>query len=116
MEQNEIKYELIFCIVNKGFSDLVVSEAREVGVSGGTIINARGSAGQDIESRFNISISPEKEIVLMVVKKEIKDAVLNVIYKKAGLGTPGNGIAFSCPVDETVGLKKLTEVKEETKE
>ena len=97
-------YETIICIVNAGFSDTVMSVARECGAKGGTIIHARGSAREDAEAKFGITIEPEKEIVLILVKKEIKDAILHAIYKNVGLNSPGQGIAFSLPVDDVIGI------------
>ena len=41
---------------------------------------------------------------MILVPAEIKDAVLHALYQKAGLDTMGQGIAFSLPVDEVVGL------------
>ncbi|MDE7162039.1 MAG: P-II family nitrogen regulator [Anaeroplasmataceae bacterium] len=100
----EGKFEVIFCIVDAGFSDSVMSAARECGARGGTVLNARGTAREDAEKLFNISIQPEKEIVLILVNDEIKDDILHAIYKNVGLNTPAQGIAFSLPVDEVVGL------------
>ncbi len=42
---------------------------------------------------------------MIVVKKEIKDDVLRALYKKVGLETPGQGIAFSLPVTDVAGIK-----------
>lgn len=98
------KYELIICIVNTGFSEEVMDAAREVGVRGGTVIHARGTANKDAEAFFHITIQPEKEAVLMLVDDAIKDDVLHALYNKAGLNTNGQGIAFSLPVDNVVGL------------
>ena len=53
---------------------------------------------------FNITIQPDKEIVLIIVKSEIKDDILHALYKEVGLDSPGQGIAFSLPVDDVVGL------------
>ncbi len=97
-------YETIICIVNAGFSDTVMSVARECGAKGGTIIHARGSAREDAEVKFGITIEPEKEIVLILVKKDIKDDILHAIYKNVGLNSPGQGIAFSLPVDDVIGI------------
>lgn len=98
------KFELIICIVNAGFSEEVMDAAREVGVRGGTVIHARGTANKDAEAFFHITIQPEKEAVLMLVDDAIKDDVLHALYNKAGLNTNGQGIAFSLPVDNVVGL------------
>ena len=99
------KYEMIMCIVNSGFSETVMSCARECGANGGTVIQGRGTAKDEVESAFNISIHPEKEIVMILVNKSIKDAVLHSLYKNIGLDSPGQGIAFTVPVDDVVGLK-----------
>lgn len=101
---DEKKYELIFCIVNAGFSETVMDAAKEAGARGGTLLRGRGTANQEAEELFHITIQPEKEIVMILVPREIKDAVLKGIYKAAGLSTAGQGIAFSLAVDKTVGL------------
>lgn len=101
---NNTKYELVLCIVNAGFSEIVMDAAKEVGARGGTVIHARGTANREAEQFFNITIQPDKEIVMLVVPSDIKDAVLHALYQGAGLKTAGQGIAFSLPVDEVVGL------------
>lgn len=102
---NQYKHEVIMCIVNSGFSEAVMEAAREFGARGGTVIRARGTANAEAESIFNIAIQPEKEIVMILVDTKIKDDILHALYKAVGLQTPGQGIAFSMPVDDVVGLK-----------
>ena len=99
-----VKYEVIICIVNSGFSDEVMSAARLYGAKGGTVIRGRGTANAEAESLFGIAIQPEKEIVMILVKKSIKNDILHALYKAVGLNTPGGGIAFSVPVDDVVGI------------
>lgn len=108
----ETKYEVIFCIVNAGFSELVMDAAREVGARGGTVINARGTANKEAEEFFHIIIQPDKEIVMILVPEEIKDAVLHAVYNSAGLKTAGQGIAFSMAVDNVVGLSDTVAEKQ----
>ena len=100
-------YEMIVCVVNSGFSDAVMSAAREYGAKGGTVLTARGTANQEAETFFGISIQPEKEVVLILVPATIKDDILHAIYQKVGLATPGQGIAFTFPVENAVGLPDL---------
>ena len=102
----EPKFELIICIVNSGYSNLVVDAARSAGAGGGTIMNARGSANPQAEKLFNISVDPEKDLVMIVVKKTIADKVLTAVYDHAGLASDAAGIAFSMPIDNIVGLPK----------
>lgn len=101
---SEIKYEMVLCIVNAGYSEQVMEAAKSVGAGGGTLIHARGTANKDAEQFFHISIQPEKDCVMMLVSADIKDDVLHAIYQKVGLDTPGQGIAFSMPISKAVGL------------
>lgn len=107
------KYEVIFCIVNTGFSEEVMDAAREFGARGGTVIRARGTANSEAEKLFNIAIQPEKEIVMILVESKIKNNILHALYKAVGLNTPGQGIAFTMPVDDVVGLTDFSTVKKE---
>ena len=97
-------HELIVCIVNSGFSEAVMDAARDVGARGGTVINAKGTANKEAEAFFKIFIQPEKEMIMILVPAKIKEQVLHALYKAVGLDTPGQGIAFSLPVDNVVGL------------
>lgn len=103
----QYQHEAIFCIVNSGYSDVVMETAKKLGARGGTVINARGTAPKDAESFFGISIQPEKEIVMILVPSSIKADLLHALYKEAGLDTPGQGIAFAMPVDSVVGVNTL---------
>lgn len=99
-----MSHELIMCIVNTGFTDVVMDAAREKGARGGTVVHARGTANKEAEEFFRITIQPDKEIVMILVTSEIKDAVLHAIYQSAGLKTAGQGIAFSMPVSNVIGI------------
>ncbi len=109
------KFEVIFCVINAGFSEIAMNAARRAGASGGTILKGRGIAGREAQEQFRITIQPEKEIIMLLVPKEIKDQVLKALYDFAGLETEGQGIAFSLPVERAVGLKDFDSSGEETK-
>ena len=78
-------HEVIFAIVNAGFAEDVMDVAREQGVRGGTILNARGVVKEDAAAFFGITVHADKEILMMVVEKTIRDRVLNGIYKEMGM-------------------------------
>ena len=106
-------HEVIFVIVNSGFADEAMAIARELGVRGGTIINARGVAKENEATFFGITVHAEKEILMMVVEKSIRDNVLNAMYTQMGMGKKAQGIAFALPVSDVTGLVKLPEETEE---
>jgi len=98
------KFELVVAIVNDSYTDLVMDAAKAAGARGGTVLNAKGTGNKEIESFFGIVITPEKQIVLILVPKEIRDQVLSSIYKNVGLGTKGQGIVFSLPTTDVLGI------------
>ena len=102
-------HEVIFAIVNSGFADDVMDVARAQGVRGGTILNARGVVNEDAAAFFGITLHADKEILMMVVEKDIRDRVLNAIYKEMGMSKKAKGIAFSLPVSDVAGLVKEPE-------
>ena len=106
-------HEVIFCVVNAGFSEAVMEAAKEFGARGGTVMRARGTANPESEKFFHIAVQPEKEIVMILVDAKIKDDILHALYKSVGLNTLGQGIAFSMPVDNVVGLSSQIESAEQ---
>ena len=106
-------HEVIFAIVNSGYAEEVMDVARENGARGGTILNARGVAGQEAADFFGITLHAEKEILMIVVDKAIRDEILNAIYKEMGMSKKAQGIAFSLPVSDVAGLVKETDEPEE---
>ena len=97
-------HEVVFAIVNSGFAEDVMEVAREQGARGGTILNARGVVREEAAAFFGITLHQEKEILMMVVEKSIRDNVLNAIYKQMGMDKKARGIAFSLPVSDVAGL------------
>ena len=90
---------MLFLVMERGKAEKAMEILRNNGSQGGTVINARGTAGKEAEKLFNISIQPEKELVIILVEHSIRDKVLHALYKGIGLGTAAQGIAFALPVD-----------------
>ena len=105
-------HEVIFAIVNSGYAEEAMEVARDQGVRGGTILGGRGVAREKEAAFFGISIHAEKEILMMVVEKDIRDNVLNALYQRMGMDKQAQGITFSLPVSDVAGLVKLPENKE----
>ena len=106
-------HEVIFTIVNAGFAEDVMDIAREQGVRGGTILNARGVVNEDAAAFFGITLHADKEILMMVVEKAVRAKVLNAIYKEMGMAKQAKGIAFSLPVSDVAGLAPAVPEKKE---
>ena len=98
------EHELIVCILNAGYSETAMDAAKKFGARGGTVAHARGTANKEAERLFQITIQPEKEMILILVESGLRDAILHALYTAVGQDTPAQGIAFSLPVDAAVGL------------
>ena len=100
----EKAYKCILAIVNSGFSEEAMEAAKACGARGGTVLHGRGTISKEAEKFFNITIQPEKEIVMILAKGEQIDGILKGLYNAIGTSTPAQGIVFAIPVDETAGL------------
>ncbi|MDR1802107.1 MAG: hypothetical protein LBQ94_00740 [Treponema sp.] len=101
--REKFKFDLIFAIVNHGYSDEFMITAREAGASGGTVINARGQAHEGAVKFFGISVQDEKEIILILTTHEKKVAIMQAVSETHGLNSKAGGIVFSVPVDNVIG-------------
>ena len=101
---SEQNYEVIFAIVNAGFAEEAMEVARANGARGGTILGARGVAREKEAAFFGITLHADKEILMLVVEKSIRDNILNALYKEMGMDKKAQGITFSLPVSDVAGL------------
>ena len=90
--------------------------AKACGARGGTILHGRGTISKDAEKFFNISIQPEKEIVMILARNELIDSILKGLYNAIGTSTQAQGIAFALPVYEVNGIDNNLNVKKEVEE
>jgi len=97
-------YKLVAAIVPKGAAGKVMDAAREAGAEGGTILLARGTGVHEARRFFGISVSSERELVLILVEPERTRALLDAVVEAGRLDDPARGIAFVLSVDEVTGI------------
>lgn len=100
----EIKYEAVFVIVENGKGDFVVEAAQKAGAKGATIVHGRGSGIHETDNIFGLVIEPEKEIVIMLIKREDVDRVTKSVREAIDIEKPGQGIMFIMDVNRTAGI------------
>ena len=108
-ELKDAKHELIIAIANYGYTTKVMEAARTGGATGGTVLHGKGVGMKRAEQFLGVSLVSEKEVIFIVSKKEEKNAIMNAIMEKTGIGTKAGAIVFSLPVTETAGLRLLEE-------
>lgn len=101
------EHELIVVISQQGYTDVIMDAARGAGAYGGTIIHAKGTAGEVANKFMGVTIADEKEIVYIVSKSNEKNAIMKAIMEQAGLNSKAKAICFSLPVSDTAGLRLL---------
>ena len=106
-------YNAIFTIVDKGQGEAVIEAARKAGSQGATIINARGSGIHETNKLFNMDISPEKEVVLVIEEYSKVDGIVKSIRKDLDIDEPGKGIIFILDIKKSFGLFRDIEYKAE---
>lgn len=103
------KFTMIMAFVNQGFSEEVMAAARPAGAGGGTVFHSRRVGDGDTHQFKEITFQPEREIVLILAKKENKVAIMKAICEKCGSHSEAQGTVVSLPVDEVEGLVKDSE-------
>ena len=74
-------FELIWVIVNFGKGSNVMQTAKKCGLTGGTIVLAKGTANDTFADFLGLS-DIRKEIVLMVADKKMAECALEALDKK----------------------------------
>ena len=101
-DHERVCFELIWVIVNFGKGSKVMHAAKKCGVTGGTIILAKGTANDKFADFLGLS-DIRKEIVLMVSNKKMTRSALDRLDKKFNFKKPNHGIAFTTGVSEVIG-------------
>lgn len=106
----DTKHELLVVVANQGYIETIMDAARRGKAAGGTVIHAKGTGMEGAEKFLGVSLATEKELALIVVRHEDKNAVMSAIMEDAGLESRAKAIVFSLPVTSTAGLR-LSDLK-----
>ena len=103
-EREQLNYQVITIIVDKGRAELAIEAAEAAGSKGGTILNARGAGIHEVSRVFAMDVEPEKEVVLILSEASSTDAIIESISRKLNIGERGNGIIFVQNANKTYGI------------
>ena len=102
--KNKLKYHLLLTILVEGFAEKAMDVAKKNGANGGTLIKGREVGNKNSFKFFNMTVEPEKDILLIVCKSADKNKIMEAILEKYGANTEARGICLSMPIDNTVGI------------
>jgi hypothetical protein len=95
---------LLITVVNKGFDKEIVGLIQSaVANVGATILDGRAIGQQS--SFMGISVTPDREIILVAMDASQAAGVMSKISAAYGVTTPANGICFNIPLDKVTKSK-----------
>lgn len=114
-----MRFKLIMVFVEDSHTDQVIDAARKAGATGATVINhARGEGKKAPKSFFGLSLTTQRDVVLLLVEQHMARDILEHIGDVGEFdATPGTGLALQIDVEDAIGVasqvKMLAESVEE---
>lgn len=85
----------VVAIVNRDYADDALAAARKAGATGGTVLQARGTAKEGDAAFFGVKLVPEKEVLVILSRREKAPGILEAIRAAPCFAEKGSGIAFA---------------------
>lgn len=112
--QYKSNMKAIFCIIQRNMAEGVAFAAMRAGSPGPTITYGRGHGVRDKLGLLRIAISPEKELIRVVVDHYDADVVFEAMVSQGKLDTPGMGFIYMIDVDSgLINISSLVYAKNE---
>ena len=92
----------IYCIIQKGMAEDVATAAIRAGSSEPTIVYGQGQGFRDRLGLLRIAISPEKELIRVVVDHYDVEPVFEAMVQQGKLHLPGMGYIYVLPVEKGI--------------
>jgi nitrogen regulatory protein PII len=114
-----MQFKLIVAFVEDKNTDAIMHAAREAGATGCTVINnARGEGLEESKTFFGLTLSTQRDVLLLLVEKHLSRHILEHIGEVGEFDEkPGTGIAVMIDVEDAVGIvhqaQELSDVVEE---
>ncbi len=99
-------FKLIIAFVEDKKTDEIMQAAREAGATGATVINnARGEGLEEAKTFFGLTLSTQRDVLLLLVEKHLSRHILEHIGEVGEFDEkPGTGIAVVLDVEDAVGV------------
>ena len=95
------KSSMILVTVNQGFTDTVMDTARKAGARGGTIIRGRWVGDESFAQSSGITtLQEEKEIIFIVVPKDIRNQVMDAVNKAHGIHSEAGAMVCAMGIEQ----------------
>jgi nitrogen regulatory protein P-II 1 len=98
------RFNLVTCVVQRGFANIVAKAAMDAGAKGATILPARGMGMGQMLAHLGHAIVPQKEVVTIVCLSNATKQIYDAVTKAGKMDQMGQGIAYTVPISEVAGL------------
>ena len=99
--ETQQKNSLILVTVNQGYTDIVMDTARKAGARGGTIIRGRWAGDESFaQSRGITTLQAEKEMIFIVVPRELRNGVMEAVNKQHGLQSEAVAMVSAIAIEQ----------------
>lgn len=95
---------MILITCKPGCSQEIMETAKKAGARGGTVLRARWSGAEELEKSYGLTLSPERELLIIVVPTQIRNAVMENINAQHSLRSESEGMICSVAIDQFVRL------------
>lgn len=111
-------FKLIIAFVEDNKTDEIMDAARDAGATGCTVINnARGEGIKESKTFFGLTLTTQRDVVLLLVEQHLSRDILEHIGKVGKFDEkPGTGIAIVIDVEDAVGVLHQSEELEDVVE
>lgn len=106
MEQTDLIVDEIVVILNEDQGSRCLKLAKSLGAKGGTVERGWGTTKSNILSMLGLNRN-RKEVVHILVRREVADRVMETIRKKFHLELPNHGIMYAVNVCHVAGSKNV---------
>jgi len=102
-----MKFKLIVVIIEEKLTDQAIETARVNGATGCTVItSARGEGLKPAKTFLGLSVTGQRDIVLMLVEEHGSRRILEAIGAACRFDLdPGLGVAIQIDIEDAVGLE-----------
>ncbi len=99
-------FKLLLVFVEDSKTEDIIQAARDSGATGCTVVNnARGEGYEAPKSFFGLTLTSQRDVVLLLVEQHLSREILEHIGEVGKFDEePGTGIAIQLDVEDAVGI------------
>ena len=104
MMETGVKQSMILIAVDQGYTEAVMTTAKEAGARGGTVVRSHILKSKEHESFGGPTFAGERELILIVASQGERNAIMERVDAVHGGEAGAHAIMYSLPIEQTAHL------------